>query len=77
MKAMFRRFLWHDKPDHHKYHLVDLVMCCKPIINGGLEIMRIHYHNKVLLTKWLWRFGVERNSLWRRVVVARFGEKSV
>lgn len=30
----------------------------------------------VLLTKWLWRFGVEQESFWHRVVVARFGEIS-
>lgn len=29
-------------------------------------------HYKALLAKWLWRFGVERESLWRKVVVARF-----
>lgn len=25
MEAMFRRFFWHDRPDHHKYHLVDCI----------------------------------------------------
>lgn len=33
----------------------------------------IRSHNRVLLAKWLWRFGVERESLWRKVVVSHFG----
>lgn len=34
-------------------------------------------HNRVLLAKWLWWLGAERDSLWRKVVVvARFGEIS-
>lgn len=35
----------------------------------------IKSHDKVLLAKWLWRFRAESENLWRRVVVARFGEK--
>lgn len=53
MEAMFRRFLWHDGSDHHGYHLVDLNTCCKHIINRGLGIRSICFHNKALLAKWL------------------------
>lgn len=49
----------------------------KPIHNSGLGIWRVKYHNSALLAKWLWKFGRERDSLWRRVVAARFGEQSV
>lgn len=41
-----------------------------------LVLKRFVCTNKALLTKWLWRFGMERVSLWRRVIVARFREKS-
>lgn len=33
----------------------------------------IRCHNKALLAKWLSRFGIENDYLWRKVVVARFG----
>lgn len=58
MESMFRRFLWHDRVEHHKYHLMDWNTCCKPLSLGGLEIRRITIHNKAHLVKWLWRFGL-------------------
>lgn len=42
----------------------------------GLGIRKHRNHNRALLAKWLWRFGVKRNSLWWRVVVARYGNRS-
>ncbi|KAF5202375.1 hypothetical protein FRX31_008038 [Thalictrum thalictroides] len=32
--------------------------------------------NKALLFKWLWRFGTEEQSLWKRVIVAKYGASS-
>lgn len=72
-----RNFLWNDSPKHHYYHLVEWKAVCKPIMEGGLGIRRLRYHNNALLAKWLWRFSQERDSLWYRVVVAQFGEQSV
>lgn len=41
-----------------------------------MGIRKIRLHNRALLAKWLWRFGQEHESLWRKVVVARFGVRS-
>lgn len=30
------------------------------------------FFNKALLSKWLWRFGVEGESLWKGVIVDRY-----
>ena len=46
-----------------------------PIANGGLGIRKLTTFNKALLGKWLWRFGIEENRLWRRVVALKFGEE--
>lgn len=43
----------------------------------GLGIRDIRLHNFALLGKWLWRFGMERNSLWMKVIVAKYGSTSV
>uniref|UniRef100_A0A2N9EMD6 Reverse transcriptase zinc-binding domain-containing protein n=1 Tax=Fagus sylvatica TaxID=28930 RepID=A0A2N9EMD6_FAGSY len=47
-------------------------ICC-PIQNGGLAIRDLRSFNKALLGKWLWRYGSERDALWRLVVDAKYG----
>ena len=46
-----------------------------PITNGGLGITKLTTFNKALLGKWLWRFGIEENRFWRRVVTLKFREE--
>lgn len=74
IESSFCKFLWNDVEDHHRDHLVDRKSVCAPM-DCGLGVRSIMSHNRVLLVKWLWRFGFGRDSLWRKVV-ARFGEKS-
>ena len=33
------------------------------------------YLNKALLSKWLWRFAIEREALWNDVIRAKYGEQ--
>ncbi|KAL4282916.1 hypothetical protein GQ457_16G008630 [Hibiscus cannabinus] len=41
----------------------------------SLCLVNFKAKNRVLLNKWLWRFGSETDSLWRKVVNARYEEK--
>lgn len=58
-------------------------MCCLLQVGGlgvrsiRLGIRSVRHLNWALLGKWLWWFGVERESLWAKVVVAKFGLNSV
>ena len=70
IEKLQRDFLWGDP----KTHLLGWKKICMPKANGGLGIRKLTTFNKVLLGKWLWRFGVEENRLWRRVVALKFGE---
>lgn len=47
---------------------------CFSLRKGGLGIENLRNCNNALLGKWLRRFLVERNALWRKVVVNKFGE---
>jgi hypothetical protein len=39
----------------------------------GLGVKNLMLFNKALLGKWLWRFVQEENSLWRQVIVEKYG----
>ncbi|RVX07451.1 hypothetical protein CK203_025259 [Vitis vinifera] len=41
---------------------------------GGLRIRRLHSLNQALLGNWLWRFSVEHESLWRKIICGKFGK---
>lgn len=42
---------------------------------GGLGIRNIKDMNDALLFKWWWRYGMERNALWRKVINAKYKMK--
>ena len=70
IEKLQRDFLWGDS----KTHLLGWDKVCMPIASGGLGIRKLTTFNKALLGKWLWRFGIEENRFWRRVVTLKFRE---
>ena len=56
-----------------KHHLVGWNKVCTPKDKGDLGLQSLVLFNKVLLGKWLWRFGLEVHNLWRRVLVVKYG----
>jgi hypothetical protein len=59
--------------DESKFHLVKWDQVSALIQSGGLAVKNIKLFNETLLGKWLWRFGVERGLLWRRVIDLKYG----
>lgn len=41
--------------------------------NDRRRIKNLRMHNKCLLMKWLWRFNLEEEALWNRVVRVKYG----
>jgi hypothetical protein len=74
IECLQRNFLWGGMGEEHKFHLVAWDRICSPIQQGVLGVRQLIPFNLALLGKWLWRFGLEESHLWRRVVVAKYGE---
>ena len=67
-----RDFLWKGLGEEFKFHLVKWDTICSPISNGGLAVRNLKLFNAALLGKWLWRYGLDREALWRRVVDGKY-----
>ena len=48
-------------------------LVCADMRQGSLGIHSLVTLNKALLGKWSWRFAVERDSLWKQVIIDKFG----
>ena len=73
LEKLQRTFLWGGSGEDPKHSLVRWDTVCTPIDKGGLGIRLLVPLNRALFGKWLWRFGVEGDRLWRRVVAAKHG----
>ena len=73
LEKIQRNFLWGGKEEGTNFHLVNWDTVCSPIKYGGLGVRKLNVFNKALLGKWLWRFGREEESLWRRAIVSKYG----
>ena len=74
LEKIQRDFLWGDTTERRKIHLVNYLDICKDGKHGRFGIRRLEGPNQVLLNKWLWRFRLERESFWRKVILGKFGE---
>ena len=73
MEKSHRDLLWNGIGGEPKIHLVKWAKVCKPLQVGGLGIRHLGSFNSALLGKWLWRYGMETNALYRRVIEAKYG----
>ena len=73
MERLQQNFLWGGFGDEPKIHLVKWATVHAPMSSGGLGIRKIRLSNEALLGKWLWRFGIEKDALWRQVIEMKYG----
>jgi len=73
IKSLFNCFFLGGSDDHMKIFWVDWNSVCRSKEVGGLGVRRIREFNTALLGKWCWRLLEDRDSLWFRVLSARYG----
>ncbi|KAK3188114.1 hypothetical protein Dsin_027675 [Dipteronia sinensis] len=66
-------FFWGDGIEKRKIHTADWDTVCMSKSKGGLGIGRIVDKNAGLLAKWIWLFGCEEHSLWKKILCAKYG----
>ena len=77
LEKLQRDFLWGGGSLERKIHLINWEVVCAQKEKGGLGIRRIALLNKVLLGKWLWRFAFEKDKLWKKVIMEKFGQEGL
>lgn len=75
MKALGEFFFWGGSFDEKKISWVAWNKVLMPKKNGGLGIRSLLSSNQSLLAKWWWRFKIEPNALWRKIITSIFGNE--
>lgn len=73
LNGIMRNFLWRGTSQAKKYPLVAWEKVCTEKDKGGLGIRDLITINDSLLCKWLWRYSVEQNAMWRRLIKEKYG----
>ncbi|KAK2660474.1 hypothetical protein Ddye_007007 [Dipteronia dyeriana] len=73
IEKLERSFLWSDGIKREKLHAVKWDTICSSKANDGLGIGRVAIKNKCMLAKWVWHYGNEHSSLWKQVIITRYG----
>ncbi|XP_026416934.1 uncharacterized protein LOC113312399 [Papaver somniferum] len=65
-----RNFLWGSSKTSKLVNW-NLVLAAKN--RGGLAVLNLKQMNIALLAKWVWRFGVEKDHLWCKIITEKHG----
>ncbi|KAK5837396.1 hypothetical protein PVK06_013206 [Gossypium arboreum] len=68
-----RNFLWGNTDGKRKMARIRWNIVCKPKVKGRVGVANLEVKNKALLAKWSWRFANEKEALWRKVILAKYG----
>ncbi|CAL0315533.1 unnamed protein product [Lupinus luteus] len=70
-----RRFLWGRGEESKGIRWVSWDKVCRSKGEGGLGIKNLSLFNLSLLGKWRWGLLIEKNTLWVRVLLSRYGSR--
>lgn len=74
LEKLRRKFLWGTNSNGaSKFHLLKWDKVCQGKKEGGLGIVPLRARNLALLAKWWWRSYRERNKMWNKILMERYG----
>ncbi|KAM2375829.1 hypothetical protein ACFXTH_044543 [Malus domestica] len=73
LEKLMKGFLWEGVEEGKKTHLVRWELVTKNKEERGLGVGNLRNQNEALLAKWLWRFPMESQSLWHKVIRSKYG----
>lgn len=65
-------FLWQGTEDKFRYHMAKWEMVTRPRDLGGLGVINTRLMNDCLLVKWIWKIYQEPDSLWFKLLKAKY-----
>jgi hypothetical protein len=68
-------FLWNNTEDKHKYHLANWQLVSQKKELGGLGIPDLRSLNMALLSSWIFRYHLNSNSIWTRIIDFKYRTK--
>nr|XP_051208064.1 uncharacterized protein LOC127323999 [Lolium perenne] len=70
------KFFWEGAGPKRKYHLVNWPTVCRPKEVGGLGLLNTKNMNLALLLKWIWRLYQDEDTIWTRIIRAKYVDAS-
>ncbi|GJZ91285.1 putative reverse transcriptase domain-containing protein [Tanacetum coccineum] len=74
LESIRRNFFWGEILEEKKIVWVASDKVISPREQGGIGIGSLKVFNQALLVKWWWRFLLEENVLWRKIIVSIHGK---
>ena len=68
------RFFWEGSGPNRKYHWLNWPAVCRPKDCGGLGLTNTKNMNIALLLKWVWKLFHNDDSIWHKLVTAKYSE---
>ncbi|XP_071713183.1 uncharacterized protein [Rutidosis leptorrhynchoides] len=75
LEGIRRKFFWGGSDDKSKISWVRWDTLLLPYEKGGLNIGSLKAKNLALLGKWWWRFRVENNAFWVKIIKSLYGRE--
>lgn len=73
LEKLQRNFPWGGETLEKKTHLFKWDVMCIGEGQSSLGLRSLTVLNKALLGKWIWRFALEEDGTWKKLIVSKYG----